>query len=152
LYYALGDLLAVRGDKHLAYRAYRRALDFGHARPDQVREAMDDVQELVKDKSGFGDDRIAAERAAAEVWVAAYQRFEDELVRTGKDLTDEASYASFYAAHGPAVRNPRFDATDDVRFIRLMRIIAFAGGGGVAALVVLAAARRYWLRSYVSQP
>ena len=107
LYFALGDVLAARGDKNLAVRAYRRALELHYPRPDVVRHALDTVTEMQVDQSGLSDAAVAAERAAAERWVADYQRFEDELIRAGRDTDDEANYAAFYATHSrslPAVR------------------------------------------------
>ncbi len=101
LYYALGDLLAARGDKHLASRAYLRALEFNHPRPVQVRAALKGVIGYV---DGVDVDDITAdferEKADAAAWVAAYQAFEDDLVRRGVDLSDESVYEPFYAEHG----------------------------------------------------
>ena len=101
LYYALGDLLAARGDNHLAARAYLRALEFGHPRPEMVREARDRSAGMIK---GVDLDDITAdferEKADAAAWVAAYQAFEDDLVRRGVDRSDESVYEPFYAEHG----------------------------------------------------
>src|SRR5690606_1903721 len=88
LYFALGDLLAMRGDKHLAYRAYLRARDLDYPDPAVIDQAMEDVQAMHEAKSGFSTDLIRQEQAEGERWVTAYQAYEDELVRQGKDLTD----------------------------------------------------------------
>jgi tetratricopeptide (TPR) repeat protein len=74
LYFALGDLLAVRGDKHLAYRAYKRALDFNHPRPELLKEAMNQMWRAVEYPSDFDDATIARERADADAWLAACPR------------------------------------------------------------------------------
>ncbi|HEV2292582.1 MAG TPA: hypothetical protein VGR35_01925 [Tepidisphaeraceae bacterium] len=107
LYFALGDLLAARGDKHLAYRAYRRAMDYAHPRPEMVKTAMEQVKAMVERPRDMADAVIAQERADAAKWVAAYQAYEDALVRAGKDTDDEANYAAFYSQHGPATPRER---------------------------------------------
>lgn len=112
LYLTLGDLLALRGDKNLAYRAYQRAADLNHPRQGYLKAAMYGVREGMSDKSDVAPEKIAAERAAAEAWVAAYQQYEDDLIRAGKDPDDEASYAAFYKAHGRAVEPPGFSPGD----------------------------------------
>ena len=99
LFFALGDLLAVRGDKNLAYRAYQRALDLNYPRPQVVRHAMAIVKDGEVPKAGFDPAVISAERASAEKWVADYQGFEDGLIRAGKSTDDESNYAPFYATH-----------------------------------------------------
>lgn len=106
LYYALGDVLAARNDKALALRAYQRALEFHHPRPDAVRKAIEQVQSMVKSTGGLDPALIAAERAAADRWVADYQQFEDDLIRAGRDTDDEANYAPFYATHRRTLSTP----------------------------------------------
>jgi tetratricopeptide (TPR) repeat protein len=106
LYFALGDLLALRGDKNLAVRAYQRALDTHHPQPAVVRRMIDAAGEMEVPRGGLDPAVIAAERAAAEGWVAEYQQFEDDLVRSGKDTDDENNYAPFYAAHGRTLSTP----------------------------------------------
>jgi tetratricopeptide (TPR) repeat protein len=100
LYFALGDLLALRGDKNLAVRAYQRALDLKYPHADAIKKAMEQVKEMEVPRGGLDPAVIAAERADAAQWVTAYQQFEDGLVRSGKNTEDENNYAPFYAAHG----------------------------------------------------
>jgi tetratricopeptide (TPR) repeat protein len=108
LYHALGDLLAARGDKHLAYRAYHRALEYAHPRPELLKTAMEQVKEMVEHPTEMTDEVIAKERAGAERWVAAYQSYEDDLVRRGVYVEgDEAQYAAFYKANGAATADLR---------------------------------------------
>jgi tetratricopeptide (TPR) repeat protein len=107
LYEALGDLLAARGDRRSAIRAYLLAIEFGHLDPEALREAADSAAEAVMD-----DDveaiatRLGEERAAGAAWVAAFQAYEDDLLRRGEDVTDLANFASFYAEHGEVERQP----------------------------------------------
>jgi len=51
LYLTLGDLLAIRGDKHLAYRAYQRALEL-----DPPAKAY--LQEVLKELPHFSRGRV----------------------------------------------------------------------------------------------
>lgn len=149
LYLTLGDLLALRGDKNLAYRAYQRALDFGHPRKAYARAVMGHLKELAYDKSALTDEAIAAERASADAWVRAYQQYEDDLIRAGKDPDDEANLAGFYAANGKAVAPVTFDFVEDVlpreRTARGVVVIA-AVLGTLAALVVALLVRWWWRR------
>lgn len=100
LFMALGDLLAARGDPHLAYRAYRRAFDYGHPRPAMAKHRMGEMRGRSENKTGFDDAAIDRERAEGEAWTAAYQAFEDDLVRAGRDTQDLMNYAPFYDRHG----------------------------------------------------
>ena len=104
LYYALGDLLAARDDRHLAGWAYLRAIEFGHPRPEQVREAFAQATGLVSPEVTVESLQAGLDKAKADAakWVAAYQAYEDDLVRRGVDTTAGASYAAFYAEHGDA--------------------------------------------------
>ena len=140
LYFALGDVLAARGDKNLAVRAYQRALDYGHPRPEAVRHAMTEVSEMQVPKGGLDPAVVAAERVAAGKWVTEYQRFEDDLIRTGRDTEDEANYAPFYATHARLLTTPD-EFTSDVTVESVMRkpahawaALAVAFVGGVAGL------------------
>lgn len=102
LHFVLGELLAYRGDKHLAYRAYQRAIDLNHPRSEEIGHYMAAVKDGVEHAHNFAPEVIAKERADAEAWVKAYQDYEDQLLRDGKDVTDERSYAAFYRRHGQA--------------------------------------------------
>src|SRR5687767_15734765 len=104
LYFVLGDLLAYRGDKHLAYRAYPRAVELEHPRSNEIRSFMQQLKEGTERHGEFDEQLIRRERAEADAWVAAYQQFEDDLIRAGKDPSDEAPYEPFYAQHGRASR------------------------------------------------
>src|SRR5687768_13558523 len=73
LYFVVGELLAYRGDKHLAYRAYQRAGHLNHPRSETIRAYMEAVKDGVEHPSDFAPEVIAKERADAEAWVKAYQ-------------------------------------------------------------------------------
>jgi tetratricopeptide (TPR) repeat protein len=132
LYFALGDLLAARGDKHLAYRAYKRAKDYAHPRPEMVTSAMEQVKEMVEHPTEMADDVIANERNDAAKWVAAYQAYEDELVRAGRDTDDEANYAAFYKQHGSATRQETYAGAGNLRKYLTRPTAAYLGIGGLA--------------------
>lgn len=111
LYFVLGELLSLRGDMHLADRAYRRALEFGHPQRKYIEEAIEEVEGYIHGLAGDSpeqkykvvDAAIAKERAEAEEWVRAYQEFEDGLVRSGRYTGGEEDYREFYDRHGRAV-------------------------------------------------
>ena len=110
LYFALGDLLAARGDRHLASRAYRRAIELGHPTPDLIRETMKRVEGAVDDESELSESLVARERSEAQAWVSAYQQFEDGFLRANEREPGEADYASFYREHGaPRATPSRFE-------------------------------------------
>lgn len=102
LYAALGELLADRRDAHLAWRAYQRAIDLNFRDPAWANEQRNAVARMTEDKSEFSGDVIAHERADADAWVKAYQQFEDDLIRAGRDPSDESLLAPFYAKNGSA--------------------------------------------------
>jgi tetratricopeptide (TPR) repeat protein len=112
LYFALGDLLALHGDKNLAVRAYQRSLDFNYPRPEAIKNAIDQVESMQVPRGGLNPAVIAAERADAAIWVADYQRFEDDLVRSGQNVDDESMYAPFYATHGRTLKTKDFFIDD----------------------------------------
>lgn len=100
LYYALADLLHARGDRNLAYRAYQRALELGHPGREHIRTAMKELTGRMERQDDIRPKAIARERAEAAAWVKAYQDYDDDLIRSGKDVDDEANYADFYKRHG----------------------------------------------------
>jgi tetratricopeptide (TPR) repeat protein len=112
LYLTLGDLLVLRGDKNLAFRAYQRALDLGHPRQAYLKAAMKTVSELIYDKSSIQPEAIAAERVDADAWVSAYQNYEDQLLRDGRDVDDDGNYAEFYRKFGRAELPQPFSVAD----------------------------------------
>ena len=146
LYYALGDLLTARGDRHLAARAYLRALEFKHPRPEQVRAAMKDSISLIHPETT--EEKIAAsfqgEKDAAASWVAAYQSFEDDLVRRGVDLSDASVYQPFYDEHGQPRAELGFALSDHLprgpALQALIVLVVVIGG----FLVILAAGIAWW--------
>jgi tetratricopeptide (TPR) repeat protein len=110
LFDALGDLLAARGDRHLASRAYRRAVELGHPTPELIAHAREMVEGAVENNSELSETLIARERAEADAWVAAFQQFEDGFVRANGREPGEADYASFYREHGaPRATYSRFE-------------------------------------------
>lgn len=135
LYLTLGDLLALRGDKHLAYRAYPRARELDHPRKAYLASAITSLSNHVEDRSALNETAVAAERAAAAEWVAAYQRYEDDLIRAGKDPEDETNLADFYAARGRATVPERFEAGDLLPADRHARTAVYAVALATAVVV-----------------
>jgi hypothetical protein len=56
--------------------------------------------------SRLSDSEIRRERGQAEAWVAAYQKFEDDLIRAGTPPRSEGDYAPFYRQHGTGREGP----------------------------------------------
>jgi hypothetical protein len=146
LYYALGDLLTARGDRHMAARAYLRALEFEHPRPEQVRAALNDSISLIH--PGTTAEAIGGsfegEKARSAQWVAAYQQFEDDLVRRGVDLSDESVYQPFYDEHGQPRAELGFALGDHLprgpAMKGLIVLIVLVGG----FLLIVAATIAWW--------
>jgi len=98
LYLTLGDLLAIRGDKHLAYRALPACIGTRPPRKAYLQEVLKELPHFHEDESEFAPEVLPPSRASADAWVLAYQTFEDDLIRAGKDPDDEANLVPFYAA------------------------------------------------------
>lgn len=137
LYFVLGDLLGLRGDRNLAYRAYARALDLKHPREADIQKRMEWLTTAMHDHNEVNLVTIAAERREAEAWVKAYQDYEDALLREGKDVSDEASYEPFYRAHGRAVTDP-----GPPGWTIWKRILVPGGIVGIALLLLTLTVRR----------
>lgn len=108
LYLVLGEMLEDRGiaarqigHLHLAYRAYLRAIELKHPRSDAIRKHIDeDLRHWMDaDPAGYSMDTIDRERVDGAAWLKAYQAYEDDLIRSGKDTESDGNYAAFYAAH-----------------------------------------------------
>ena len=141
LYLALGDLLALRGNELLAYRAYQRALDLKHPRTDYIREMMKGVAGRVYYKDQISAETIAKERTEADAWVKSYQDFEDDLVRRGVDTDDPKNYEPFYAQH-PALLAATFseNVSDWYRHNTIAIVLSAVLVALVAAILLI---RRY---------
>lgn len=110
LYYALGNLLAARGDKHLAWRAYTLAIEDGHPWAEQIDVLRERIAGHIE---AFDTTLFERERAAAADWRAKFQAFEDDLVRNGRDPDADASLLEpFYREHGPATAGLGFAIAD----------------------------------------
>lgn len=113
LYYALGNLLAQRGtargfdtgDKHLAIRAYLRAIDLKHPQAEKIKRLAEVLAQQIENEETleFQQNEFVKERAAGQAWAQAYMDFSDQLIRDGKDPDLESNYEPFYAKHGVAV-------------------------------------------------
>ncbi len=146
LYFVLGELLAYRGDKHLAYRAYLRAVELEHPRGEEIRSFMQQLKEGTERHAVFDEQLIRRERAEADAWVAAYQQFEDDLIRAGKDPTDESLYEPFYAGHGRANRAEPASLGDLIPRYHEYRAVLTAIGAGLVVLAMMWLRRRLFAR------
>jgi tetratricopeptide (TPR) repeat protein len=142
LFFALGNLLLLRGDRHLAYRAYERAVDLKHPRAKEIRDVLqrDVLGTISEDQPHITRDLIESERAGGEQWAKDYMDFADNLIRAGKDPDLEANYAEFYRKMGPSTQPMDFQLSDYVR-PRWRENLAWTAAAAGAIFLVLAYSR-----------
>lgn len=153
LYYALGNLLAQRGedrgfnvgDKHLAIRAYLRAIELKHPQAEKIRRLAEVLSQQIEGEEDLELHvaEFAKERVAGQAWAQAYMDFADQLIRDGKDPDLEANYAPFYEKHGVAVV-PNLGAVPSLDLGTWLIIAAFGGA------VLIAVAKRIKRRPKLS--
>lgn len=117
VYFALGELLAVRGHKRLAYTAYRRAKEFKHPRQATAKRTMarlDDAlyQQFYKGRPGGGRPRLHVlggevykgigkkyghERGGAKQLQRDYTEWEEAKIADGLPVWTEAGLDEIYA-------------------------------------------------------
>jgi tetratricopeptide (TPR) repeat protein len=104
LFLALGNQLRLRGDQHLAVRAYSRAIELGHPQADLIREAAGAAVRLLHPESTLEAqiEEFNVDRKQAAVWADAYMAYADQLIRDGRNPDDESLYTAFYRDNGPA--------------------------------------------------
>ena len=105
LFFVLGELLAARGDRHVAFAAYQHALENGHPRAEYIKECMKQVRRNIEDheeEDQWDMNLLKRERAEGDTWVKQYQDFEDGLIREGKDPDNTENMKPFYTKFGPA--------------------------------------------------
>lgn len=100
LYFALGNLLLKKQDKHLALRAYWRAIDLEHPQKQMIEVLVKMTLEFANPGEEEKRARFAAEEEAGQKWSAAYMAYTDDLVARQLDAEDESAYADFYRLHG----------------------------------------------------
>lgn len=104
LWYALGNLLLKKGDRHLAVRAYRRAIDAGHLRAAEVAMLLRSASSLILEGQAImpTPEQMQIERQAGIAWSQQYMDYADSLIRSGKDADNETNYKAFYGNGGSA--------------------------------------------------
>jgi tetratricopeptide (TPR) repeat protein len=149
LFLALGNQLAIRGDKHLAIRAYLRAIEAGHPQAEHVKELASELAQTIDPKTTLEAESsaFASERAEAQSWARAYQDYADGLIRDGNNAEDESLYAAFYRQHGPATRvltptlNERLDVILPKEPAKRLAAIGITVVGLLIGLAVVASLR-----------
>ena len=122
---ALGEALLARGDKELAYRAFRRAHRMKHPQPRRMVARMDACPRVP-------ERVIAAEEFEAKVWVDALRSFERARIAAGEDPRDLTAFHEQYGRPG-----------DDLNAIIRRRRLTFLVG--LAAVVFLVAGLGFWM-------
>lgn len=116
VYFALGELLAVRGHKRLAYTAYRRAKELGHPRRGTAKRAMDRLDGALQAQYYDGAPRpprrdtgrpsfrykgigrkYASERGSAKVFQREYAAWETAKLADGLPVWTAAGLDEIYA-------------------------------------------------------
>ncbi len=117
VYFALGELLAVRGHKRLAYTAYRRAEELGHPRKGTAKRAMEDLHEALRKEFYKGSPtggvrrhgpmaediyrgigrKYGNERNGAKQLQKAYATWEQAQLRKGLPVWTQAGLDEIYA-------------------------------------------------------
>lgn len=100
LYAALGDVLMCRGEDALAYRAYLRAKENDHPDPAFLDAQLAAIRTRIADPESISPRRIDDERTAANKWVAAYQAYDETLLKANVPTHKIENYAAFYDIHG----------------------------------------------------
>lgn len=125
LFAALGEALFARGERKLAYRAFRRAHRRKHPDPQALVARMDACPRVP-------EKVIAAEQFEAKVWVDALQSYERARIASGEDPRDLAGFFERYGRAG-----------DDLNAIIRRRRLTFVGG--LAVVVFLVAGLLLWM-------
>lgn len=126
LFLALGDVLALHGERLFAYRAYERAKALHHPRVEYISDMMAGLKGRIYYPDQISEQRIAAEISEAKSWVAAYQQFEDDLVRRGVDTDDSKNYEPFYSKHPRTYVEPAAEVAVEVVSHNTPQIISWS--------------------------
>jgi tetratricopeptide (TPR) repeat protein len=108
IYLTLGELLAVRGHPRLAYTAYRRARELGHARKDELRRWVRQIDDQLESENrkrdhdgrnsyrGIGH-KYAGMLGKAELFQAEWAQWEHEQLGKGLAVWTQAGLDEVYA-------------------------------------------------------
>ena len=118
VYFALGELLALRGHRRLAYTAYRRAKELGHPRKSTAKRNMDRLHKVLRDeyysdRAGDGDrgrgessrhnryrgigQKYGSERGSAKALQRNYAAWEEAQLAEGLPVWTMDGLDSIYA-------------------------------------------------------
>ncbi len=135
LFEALGDLLAARGDKHLAVRSYLRARELGQAEAGDIDALLEQIHGEPSEADVAAD--LAKERQQADAWVTAFRSYEDDLIRQGGNPTEAGFYDAFYEQQGLAEMELGFAIEDHVPRSPANRLALLVLTGGVMLVIGL---------------
>jgi tetratricopeptide (TPR) repeat protein len=118
VYRALGSLYATRkdgapgqglGNLHLAWWAYRRAIDRGHPAADALRGSLEAIEHhWQKAPTGLvpSEEHFRAMKAWGERWLAAFQEGEAAALGRGEEVASEAAQRTLMAAADAVAGSP----------------------------------------------
>lgn len=153
-YVVLGDLLAAKGARQLALRAYFRAEELGHPAPAVVASRID--SQLKSEVEGFEPvaaevlrRQFAAERKAADSWLRRFERMEAKLIKRGERalIPETLGALGLAGIERPAMEPWRLRSSAFDRMIPVLRMgivgLLVCAGLGIWAMMA-AHARRMW--------
>ena len=143
LWYALGNLLMKKGDRHLAVRAYNRAIETGHPRANEIKDLAKTAESSISEGQPVmpTPEQIRKERDAGMAWSREYMAYTDNLIRAGKDPENESNFESFYDRAGRATIPVPFDWREWFNAHRFPTTLLLAVGALLAAIATLRLAR-----------
>jgi hypothetical protein len=163
IYRVLGSLYSTRtegapgrglGNLHLAWWAYRRAIDRGHPAKEALRGSLAAIENHWREApTGLvpTEEHFLAMKAWGERWLAAFQEAETAALGRGEDVAAEAAQRALMEAADTVVGRPPPAHATGLRahaagwFGRregtLFFLVAVAGGA-IAAAVLIALVRR----------
>jgi tetratricopeptide (TPR) repeat protein len=107
LYLAFGDLLALRGERRLAWTAYQRVVEMKHPRAKEIKKWQRELWTKIRDDYGPGegmseglyrgiDQAYAGERATAKTIRKEYAAWEKERLAAGLAVFRDEGLAEIY--------------------------------------------------------
>jgi tetratricopeptide (TPR) repeat protein len=146
LYRSLAELFLMRQHLNLAWWALERAIERGHPARELLRRGQRSIEahwDEARKHNGGGhvaptSANVAAKRAAADAWLAAFQRLEAAALERGDDVRSDAALRGLLDAASAEVadREPRWP-----KGVPLELIFAAGGVGLFISWMVMRRAR-----------
>ncbi len=116
VYYAAGDVLALRGKKLLAWTAYQRAIELGHPRAAELKAWNDGLAKSITTPAATTPKIYADQIAFARILAHQYGEWERAQIRGGLAVWTPSGLAALYAFQNEARRRCTAPGLADERF------------------------------------